>query len=233
MTAGDLQSWTLVDGRGLSGFAFAPLLAGGHRPPLQPLRNRGIQEFAGEEFLRPRATFRTKLLRILKGKNRANTSAQPTFLQEKIMRNLELGDFVRVVGLPCSELQGLRGQVAKIVDPSNDGQPSHREFAVEFPVKGRRWLLASHLVRSVPERWIRFFRYEVLDRWDQLNPDDVWSLQGDYDAVVQLLQDRYDFSNRRAQAEVDGFSKEFEARIVSATASPARSADKKTAYTAA
>jgi hypothetical protein len=60
---------------------------------------------------------------------------------------------------------------------------------------------------------IRFFRHEVLDRWNQLNPDDVFPLNGERDELIGLLQDRFGFSYRRAETEVDQFLPEFQQRI--------------------
>jgi hypothetical protein len=65
----------------------------------------------------------------------------------------------------------------------------------------------------VPENFIRFFRYEVVDRWDQLDPDEVTLLQGDLAELANLLQERYDFTIRRAGLEVATFISEFESKI--------------------
>src|SRR5688572_25743974 len=115
-----------------------------------------------EEFLHETASPKTKLLRILKGiilARRLRTSGE--FSGGKPMTTFELGDPVRVVGLPNSELHGLRGRVVQVVHSMQEGQSMRTECAVEIPGKGTRWFLAHHLLKSVPEKWIRFFRYEV------------------------------------------------------------------------
>jgi hypothetical protein len=132
--------------------------------------------------------------------------------------DMKLQDNVRVIGLPNSEWQGLRGTVVEIAETIGTDQRVRPEYAVEFMGKGRRWFLPEHLVRSVPEKRLRFFRYEVMERWNQLDADDVAVLHGDCGELINLLQDRYDFTTRRAQAEVENFFSEFESKIASAVA---------------
>ena len=70
----------------------------------------------------------------------------------------------------------------------------------------------------VSDKVIRFFRYEVLDRWNQLNPEEVTLLEGDLTQLVDLVQDRYDYTIRRARSEVQDFLFEFESKIAAAQA---------------
>jgi hypothetical protein len=91
------------------------------------------------------------------------------------------------------------------------------EYAVQFAGGARRWFLGDHLALAVPEKLIRFFRAEVLDRWKQLDDDAVASLNGDFEELITFLQDRYDFSRRRAQAEVNEFFDAFKTRLQRAT----------------
>ena len=76
--------------------------------------------------------------------------------------------------------------------------------------------MAQHLVRSVPARFVRFFRAEVLDRW-RLDPDKVSLLNGDRHELVGLLCDEFSFAIRRAEAEVDDFYAAFDDRMACAT----------------
>jgi hypothetical protein len=132
------------------------------------------------------------------------------------------GDIVRVVGLPNSQWQGFRGTVIEVGEGIDSEQRKRREYAVEFPGKDRRWFLQTHVVKSVPDKVIRFFRFEVVDRWNQLNPDDVAPLNGNRAELINLLQERYDFTIRRAQSEVENFFAEFEAKVATATNSGAK-----------
>ena len=84
----------------------------------------------------------------------------------------------------------------------------------------RRWFLATHLVRTVPDKWIRFFRSEVLERWNQLGSNDAAFLTGDRDALIGLLQDRYSFARRRAEVEVADFISIFQKRMQTAIETP-------------
>lgn len=71
----------------------------------------------------------------------------------------------------------------------------------------------------VSDKVIRFFRYEVQDRWNQLSPDEVTLLEGDLSQLVNLVQDRYDYTIRRARVEVQDFLFEFESKIAAAQTS--------------
>src|SRR5438132_1578538 len=93
-----------------------------------------------------------------------------------------------------------------------------QECAVQFPTATRRWFLANHLVRRAPDKWIRFFRAEALERWNQLGSNDVPLLNGDRDGLIGLLQDRYSFAHRRAEIEVDDFISTFQKRMQTAIA---------------
>jgi hypothetical protein len=72
--------------------------------------------------------------------------------------------------------------------------------------------MAMHLVLTVPVKFTRFFRAEVFERW-QLEADDASFLNGDRDELVRLLCDRFNFSMRRAEAEVDDFYTTFNERM--------------------
>ena len=71
-------------------------------------------------------------------------------------------------------------------------------------------------MKTVPAGLVRFFRAEALERW-KLDPDHVASLNGSCDELVALLLDHYDFTIRRALAEVDDFMSVFEDSIKRAT----------------
>src|SRR5262249_29732819 len=122
-----------------------------------------------------------------------------------VMIRFQVGDEVQVEGLETSEWRGLRGVVVKILNrPYDENGELIQECAVQFPT-ARRWFLANHLVRTAPDKWIRFFRAEVLERWNQLGSNDVALLNGDRDELIGLLQDRYGFARRRAEVQVDDF----------------------------
>lgn len=132
------------------------------------------------------------------------------------MNCFQIGDEVRVAGLVNSQWRGVQGTIVEIV-VSHEDMKQIQECAVEVAGGQRRWFLADHLVNAVPARLVRFFRSEVLARW-LLNPDDVALLNGDCGQLVAMLEDRYDFSRRRAEAEVHDFLSAFHERINRATA---------------
>ena len=121
------------------------------------------------------------------------------------MIRFQVGDEVQVGGLPTSEWRELRGIVVKVLDRPNDetGQ-TVQECAVQFAATGR-WFLADHLIRTIPDKWIRFFRTEAFDRWKQFENTDLPLLKGDRDTLTALLQDRYGFARRKAEIEADDF----------------------------
>ena len=136
------------------------------------------------------------------------------------MIRFQVGDEVQVEGLHPSEWRGFRGIVVKIFNrPDDENGEAVQECAVQFPT-GRRWFLANHLVRTAPDKWIRFFRAEVLERWNQLGSNDVALLTGDRDALIGLLQDRYSFARRRAEVEVADFISTFQKRMQTAIETP-------------
>jgi hypothetical protein len=132
------------------------------------------------------------------------------------MIRFQVGDEVQVEGLQTSDWRGLRGIVVKIIDRSGDENgEAIQECAVEFP-DARRWFLATHLVGRVPDRWIRFFRAEALERWNQLGSIDVALLSGDQNGLIDLLLERYGFVRRRAEIEADDFISAFQKRMQAA-----------------
>jgi hypothetical protein len=62
------------------------------------------------------------------------------------------------------------------------------------------------------EHLIRFLRAEVVARWP-IDPDCIPCLDGSDVQLAALLQDNFNFSHRRAFAEVDQFFCEFHARL--------------------
>ena len=129
------------------------------------------------------------------------------------MIRFQLGEEVQVEGLPASDWCGLRGIVVKISEGSS-GEESEpvQECAVQFS-NGRRWFLATHLVRTAPQKRLRFFRTKVLDQWNELSTADVGLLNGSRDELINLLQEKCCFARRRAELEVDEFISVFEKRI--------------------
>jgi hypothetical protein len=128
----------------------------------------------------------------------------------------QIGDRVRVDGLPASEWRGISGVIVKIVERQTDGGGVAQECAVQF-LHGRCWFLAEHLTRSAPEKTVRFFRSEALERWKDLSLEDVAVLNGNRDELIALLQERCGFAARRAGVEVDTFITEIHERIRIAT----------------
>jgi hypothetical protein len=133
------------------------------------------------------------------------------------MPRFQIGDEVRVAGLTNSQWRGMSGTIVDIVErrSGSGGGEAIQECAVTFKDQ-RRWFLASHLVRGVSERFVRFFRSEVLERWNT-DPGEIAALSGDRDELMRFLRDRYDFSTRRAESEVEEFFSAFLGKIERAT----------------
>ena len=135
------------------------------------------------------------------------------------MKRFQVGDHVRIACLSASSWQNSRGTVIEIVERRQSEEAGTlQECAVDIEDR-LCWFMAEHLVRSVPARFARFFRAEVLDRW-RLDPDKVSLLNGDYQGLVDLLCDEFSFTIRRAEAEVNEFCAAFNARMACATDSP-------------
>src|SRR5713226_1954950 len=102
------------------------------------------------------------------------------------MRHFRIGDYVRVLGLPGSEWQDREGTIVEIFEhgPYEHGDIL-QECAVNFEGE-RRWFITKHLVKTVSARLLRFYRAEVLVRW-QLEPSAVGGLNGDRDELAVLL----------------------------------------------
>src|ERR1051326_589875 len=134
---------------------------------------------------------------------------------ESSMIRFQIGDEVRVTGLPNSEDQGSAGLVVKTYRRSDDENGEVQVCSVQFR-SGRRWFLASHLTIAAPDRARRFFRGEALYRWGDLSPDDVLFLNGNREELIAFLQERYGFSLKRATSEADSFISDIGNRIHSA-----------------
>jgi hypothetical protein len=80
----------------------------------------------------------------------------------------------------------------------------------------RRWP-APNLAHDLPANAKRFFRAEVLNRWTDLSPEDVSTLNADRDALICFLQQRYGFARRRAASEADSFIARLQNTVRSAT----------------
>jgi len=130
------------------------------------------------------------------------------------MTCFSLGDYVEIVGLPGSQWQNCQGAVVEILDRALYEQEITQECGVDIEGE-RHWFMATHLVKIVRPRLIRFFRAEILERW-HLRPNDVDGLKGDRQGLVGLLCDRLSFAMRRAEAEVEDFYIEFNERIARA-----------------
>jgi uncharacterized protein YjbJ (UPF0337 family) len=137
------------------------------------------------------------------------------------MIHFQVGDEVRVAGVPADEWCGASGLIVKTVERVSDDHADEfvQECAVQF-AGARRWFSAMHLVRAVPDRVVRFFRGEVLQRWGDLSLDDVVVLNGKRDELMGLLQERYGLSLKRAGMEVDDFLSQLQERIRIATDIP-------------
>jgi hypothetical protein len=143
------------------------------------------------------------------------------------MEGFEIGDDVRIIGLPNSQWQGERGKVTEVMDRAGDGGDNICECRVNI-AGVECWFRADHLVKSVPSKWVRFFRAEAQDRW-QLHDDDAAILNGDHTQLVAILQERHAFSGRRAKAEADKFFSMLYERIGRATTIPDRTSRSSTA----
>jgi len=128
------------------------------------------------------------------------------------MIEFQIGDEVRVVGLPHCEWCGVSGVVVRTVERQARDSSAIQECAVQFP-SGRRWFLSQHLKRAAPEAAVRFFRNEALERWRDLSTDDVAILNGNRDELIAILQERCGLSLKRAGLEADGFLSDLNERI--------------------
>ena len=80
-----------------------------------------------------------------------------------------------------------------------------------------RSMRASNLIRDIPANVKRFFRAEVLNRWTDLSPEDVTTLNADRDELISFLKQRYGFAGRCAASEADNFIAHLENRVRLAT----------------
>ena len=137
--------------------------------------------------------------------------------QEVYVTNFEVGDEARVVGRSC-EWRDSRGTIVEIINrPCGEGDQLVQECAV-IVCGMRRWFMAEHLTKLVPEKWIRLFRAEVIERWN-LEADHVSNLDGSCDQLIAVLRDYCDIPTRRATGEVDEFISSFlKARLLASTA---------------
>lgn len=102
------------------------------------------------------------------------------------MNRFQVGDKVRIVGLSTSQWRDARGTILEISERT--GVDAQKVQECEVNLNGeRRWFLADHLIKSIPTKWVRFFRAEASERW-QLNPDDVVTLNGDHLQLKALLK---------------------------------------------
>src|SRR5689334_16236851 len=76
---------------------------------------------------------------------------------------------------------------------------------------------ASNLVSNIPTYVKRFFRAEVLNRWTDLSPEDVATLNAERDELISFLQRRYGFGRSRAASEADNFIAHVQNRVRLAT----------------
>jgi hypothetical protein len=126
-----------------------------------------------------------------------------------------VGDEVRVIG-PSLEWRDVRGTVVEITERiCGDRNEKLQECAVKFHSE-RRWFMSQHLSKIIPKKTIRFLRAEVIERWP-IDPDRVLSPDGGRVQLIGLLQDNFDFSLRRATAEVDEFLHVFDDKLRRAT----------------
>jgi hypothetical protein len=137
------------------------------------------------------------------------------------MRRFQLGDDVRVAYLPASEWQNRVGTIVEIFELEPHAEENTAQECVVDLGGERRCFMNKHLVKTVSARMVRFFRAEVSERW-QLDPNDIATLNGDRQGLIDLLCDRLSFAIRRAEAEVDDFYATFNDRIARAIELPAR-----------
>jgi hypothetical protein len=78
-------------------------------------------------------------------------------------------------------------------------------------------MLASDLVSDIPANAKRFFRAEVLNRWTDLSPEEVMTLNAGRDELISFLQRQYGFGRRRAASEADDFIEHVQNRVRLAT----------------
>ena len=80
-----------------------------------------------------------------------------------------------------------------------------------------RSMLASDLVSDIPTNAKRFFRAELLNRWPDISPEDVTTLNAERNELISFLQRRYGFGGRRAASEADSFIAHVRNRVRLAT----------------
>jgi hypothetical protein len=85
------------------------------------------------------------------------------------MSSLQIGDEVRVVS-PASQWQDWCGTIVDIVNRKSEGDDATLQECLVILHGERRWFMADHLARTVPQTLVRFFRPEVIERW-KLDPD--------------------------------------------------------------
>ena len=59
----------------------------------------------------------------------------------------------------------------------------------------------------------RLLRGEILSRWEQLTTSDIEECSPDRSKLIELLQTRYGYVQRRAEKEVELFFGEFQNRL--------------------
>jgi len=163
-------------------------------------------------------------------------ATRDAFRSEGRVINFQIGDQVRVIGLPHSEWHGVSGVVVNLIErpgrSSRAGQLDELNADETLPVQecaiqtysGKRWFLAADLVRTVPDRALRLFRSELLERWPGLSPDDVISLNGTRQELIGFLQERYGLGFKRASMEADEFISRVDSRLRAARETPSLSA---------
>ena len=72
-------------------------------------------------------------------------------------------------------------------------------------------------VNDIPAYAKRFFKGEVLNRWTDLSPEDVTTLNAERGELISFLRQRYDFGRRRAASEADNFIAHVQNRVRLAT----------------
>jgi uncharacterized protein YjbJ (UPF0337 family) len=76
----------------------------------------------------------------------------------------------------------------------------------------------SNQMDTFEKRW-RQTRDQVKERWDQITDEDLNRVRGRYEQMASLLQEKYDYSRKKAEEELDRLierGEEMQARAESA-----------------
>ena len=60
------------------------------------------------------------------------------------------------------------------------------------------------LSRILKAKWLQL-RGKIKERWGELSDDDIDQVEGEWDQLVGVIQEKYEMSRSKAEAEVNEF----------------------------